>query len=432
MRSWKAWVLPSLMCGLVACDMGPSPNESRAPGTPEATAGLRAEVKAPVAALQPKELLGRLLFFDKRLSEPPGQACASCHHPSTGWMGPDTHANGTGGVHEGAVPGRFGNRKPPSSAYATRAPIFQPAIWAEGVFVGGSFWDGRATGEELGTPATDQAQLPFLNPVEQNNPNEAAVVAKVCTGPYAAHFLLLYGWTMCQPGQVARAYDNIARAIAAYEASSEMNPFSSKYDAYLAGRARLTDQELRGLGLFEGKALCSSCHLSQRGARGEPPLFTDHTYANLGVPRNPLNPWYEQREFNPRGWEWTDQGLGAFLQTRPEWRRYARENLGKQKVPTLRNVDKRPNPAFVKAYMHNGYFKDLKSVVHFYNTRDALPVCRAEGSREQAVPGVDCWPSPEVKQNVDTSQMGNLGLTSEEEDALVAFLRTLSDGYVQR
>ncbi len=432
MRSWKAWLLPSLLCGLVACDAGPTPAEPRATEAPGASAESLEEELAPVETLQPKEQLGRLLFFDKRLSEPPGQSCASCHHPSTGWTGPDMHRNATGAVHEGAVPGRFGNRKPPSSAYATPAPILHPASWAKGVFVGGNFWDGRATGEELGNPAADQAQMPFLNPLEHNNPSEAAVVAKVCTGPYASHFLLIYGWTMCQPSQVARAYDNIARAIAAYEASPEVNAFSSKYDAYLAGRARLTDQEMQGLRLFEGKARCASCHLSQPGAHGQPPLFTDYTYANLGVPRNPLNPWYEQREYNPQGWEWTDPGLGAFLQTRPEWRRYARENLGKQKVPTLRNVDKRPSPDFVKAYMHNGYFKDLKSVVHFYNTRDVLPVCPAEGPWEHAVPGVDCWPAPEVKHNVNTSLMGNLGLTAEEEDALVAFLRTLSDGYVQR
>ncbi|OJH35307.1 cytochrome C [Cystobacter ferrugineus] len=409
--------------------MGLAPNEPQEPEAPGASAEHLAEVAAPAQTLQPKEQLGRLLFFDKRLSEPPGQACASCHHPSTGWAGPDIHSNTAGAVHEGAVPGRFGNRKPPSSAYATPAPILHPANWAKGVFVGGNFWDGRATGEKLGSPAADQAQMPFLNPVEQNNPSEAAVVAKVCTGPYKANFLLVYGWTMCMPSQVARAYDNIARAIAAYEASPEMNAFSSKYDAYLAGRVTLTDQEMQGLRLFEGKAMCASCHLSQPGAHGQPPLFTDYTYANLGVPRNPLNPWYEQHEFNPQDWEWTDQGLGAFLQTRPEWRRYARENLGKQKVPTLRNVDKRPSPAFVKPYMHNGYFKDLKSVVHFYNTRDALPVCRTQAPQEH---GVDCWPPPEVKQNVNTSQMGNLGLTAEEEDALVAFLRTLSDGYVQR
>jgi cytochrome c peroxidase len=102
----------------------------------------------------------------------------------------------------------------------------------------------------------------------------------------------------------------------------------------------------------------------------------------------------------------------------------ALENMGKQKVPTLRNVDKRPSPSFVKAYAHNGYFKTLESIVHFYNTRDVLPVCTDTG-----IPGVDCWPAPEVASNVNVAELGNLGLTAAEETAIVAFLKTLSDGY---
>ncbi|WP_257458472.1 cytochrome-c peroxidase [Archangium lipolyticum] len=415
----RIWVLPCLLCGLFVHDVGAVPVEP----LPEADPSL--------AALAPKERLGKLLFFDKGLSEPPGQSCAACHLPSAGWTGPDMHINETGAVYEGAVPGRFGNRKPTSTAYATPAPILHPVGGAEGLFVGGSFWDGRATGEELGNPAADQAQGPFLNPVEQNNPSELAVVIKVCHGPYAGLFRLVYGAAICHPAQVARAYDGIALAIAAYEASPEVNAFSSKYDAYLAGRARLTEKEQLGLQLFEGKAKCSGCHPSQPGPGGEPPLFTDYSYDNLGVPRNPLNPWYEQLEFNPLGHAWTDRGLGAFLLTRPEWRRYARVNLGMQKVPTLRNVDKRPFPSFIKAYMHNGFFKSLESVVHFYNTRDVLPGCLAEFPAVPGVPGVDCWPPPEVGLNVNTAELGNLGLTPEEEDALVAFLRTLSDGYFQ-
>jgi cytochrome c peroxidase len=91
-------------------------------------------------------------------------------------------------------------------------------------------------------------------------------------------------------------------------------------------------------------------------------------------------------------------------------------------VPTLRNVDKRPHAAFVKAYGHNGYFKSLESIVHFYNTRDLLPTC---GERGQ--PGIDCWPAPEIADNINTRQVGALGLTAREEAAIVAFLRTLSD-----
>jgi len=133
---------------------------------------------------------------------------------------------------------------------------------------------------------------------------------------------------------------------------------------------------------------------------------------NLGVPKNPLNPFYDAPpKWNRAGKNWIDPGLGGFLAAagypyETEW--------GKHKVPTLRNVDKRPlsDPAFVKAFGHNGYFKSLKEIVHFYNTRD--------------VP-LEFWPAPEVEENINTDELGDLGLTDEEEDAIVAFLQTLSD-----
>ena len=102
---------------------------------------------------------------------------------------------------------------------------------------------------------------------------------------------------------------------------------------------------------------------------------------------------------------------------------HASDNNARFQVPTLRNVDKRPDPAFVKAYGHNGYFKSLKQIVHFYNTRDALPRCQADDPGE----GETCWPAPESASNMNTRFMGNLGLTDAEEDAIVSFLRTLSD-----
>ena len=156
-----------------------------------------------------------------------------------------------------------------------------------------------------------------------------------------------------------------------------------------------------------------------------PPLFTDFTYDNLGVPRNPLNPFYREPEWNPLGKNWVDEGLGDFLKAAGYSEDVYTLELGKMKVPTLRNVDKRPNPWFIKAYSHNGYFKSLKKIVHFYNTRDKLPPCADCGG----IPGFNCWPKPEEPRNVNKLEMGNLGLISEEEDAIVAFLRTLSDGY---
>jgi cytochrome c peroxidase len=130
-----------------------------------------------------------------------------------------------------------------------------------------------------------------------------------------------------------------------------------------------------------------------------------------------------------------DPGVGGFLlrmkslsgQLNPDssWMKRAPDFRGKFQVPTLRNVDMRPTPNFVKAYMHNGYFKSLKEVVHFYNTRDALPRCQAGEPGEK----VSCWPAPEDSTNVNRRQLGNLELTEQEEDAVVVFMRTLTDGY---
>jgi len=350
-------------------------------------------------SLTPKEELGKNLFFDTNLSDPPGQSCAVCHGPEVGYTGPDQAINAAGAVYEGAVPGRFGNRKPPAAAYAGDSPIlyFDGTKW-----VGGMFWDGRATGWTLGDPLAEQAQGPFLNPLEQNNASPQVVIDKVLASSYAPLFL-----QVCT--DPASYYECIGRAIAAYERSAEVNPFTSKYDYWLVGRAKLTGQEQWGLQLFNGKAKCANCHMA--------PLFTDFTYDNLGVPRNPLNPFYNELDWNPDGANWVDTGLGGFLKAAgypesvwgPEW--------GKQKVPTLRNVDLRPTKHFIKAYAHNGYFKSLEELVHFYNTRD--------------VPGAG-WPAPEVAVNINTTEMGNVGLTKGEELAIVAFLKTLSDGYIPK
>jgi cytochrome c peroxidase len=205
----------------------------------------------------------------------------------------------------------------------------------------------------------------------------------------------------------------------------------------LAGKVGLSTQEQEGLELFEGKGQCSNCHSTGAGPNGEPPLFTDFTYDNLGVPRNPDNPWYDMIEFNPDGMDWVDQGLGGFLATTPtdlvpDYSSFAPQNIGKHKVSTLRNVDKRPNRQFVKAYMHNGYFKSLRSVVHFYNTRDVKDRCPNKFTLESEALALNCWPEPEITENVNVNMIGNLGLSESEEEAIVAFMKTLSDGSRKR
>ena len=144
-------------------------------------------------------------------------------------------------------------------------------------------------------------------------------------------------------------------------------------------------------------------------------MFTDFTYDNLGVPKNPDNPFTKMpKEWNPDGASWVDKGLGDFLKGVEKYAKYAEANIGKHKVPTLRNVALSPRAGFVKAYMHNGCFKTLKDVVHFYNTRD---VASAK------------WPAPEVSVNINVDEMGDLGLTADEEEAVVAFMLTLSDKF---
>lgn len=365
------------------------------------------------AGLSPQEALGKKLFFDQNLSSPPGQSCASCHAPPVGFTGPNPLVNETTAVYPGAIHPRFGKRKPPSAAYGGASPVLH-FDQAEAAWIGGMFWDGRATGQRLGDPLAEQAQGPLLNPVEQNVADAKALCTLVKGADYAELFQQVWGSDAldCDQG-AAGTFEHIARSLSAYEKSAEVNPFSSKYDEYLKGRAQLTPEEAKGLALFVGKGKCSACHTSAPGPKGEPPLFTDFTYDNLGVPRNPANPFYGMpREINPEGADWVDLGLGGYLKTAGHPREVYEPELGKFKVPTLRNVDQRPHPGFTKAYMHNGYFKSLEEVVRFYNTRD-----------------VGQWPKPEYAQNLNQDEMGHLGLTTDEEAAIVAFMKTLNDGY---
>jgi cytochrome c peroxidase len=267
---------------------------------------------------------------------------------------------------------------------------------------------------------------------------------------------------------VIYAYDHAAQSMAAYEAGPEVSPFSSKFDYALANPTAkvLTDDELAGWNLFRGKANCNTCHLdgtehitkgtiTPADAAGVAPLFTDFTSANIGTPQNLALPYlYENKAdqlgyvANSEGLSFLDLGVGGFLANtsltqkigqpsapgigtgknpNPDWVMLAPKFNGKVQVPTCRDVDKRPRPDFVKAYGHNGYFKSLKAIVHFYNTRDTLNggVHKSAGEPGE---GITYWPPPEINQNV-SQKVGNLGLTNAEEDQIVQFLKTLTDGY---
>jgi len=382
---------------------------------------------AVAAELNPKEELGKALYFDTSLSSPNNMACADCHAEISGFTGPNPGINLLEAVYHGAVQVRTGNRKPPTAAYAGDSPIFYYDS-TEGLFIGGMFWDGRATGWVTGEPLADQAMGPFLNPVEQNLASQQEACMIVASSKYADLYEDVWGEPIgCDSYEdVQIAYIRFALSIAAFEKSSEVNPYSSKFDYVMAGEAEFTEQEALGWELFQedGKGMCALCHPA--------PLFTDFSYDNLGVPKNPNNPFYDMDQvflddgtaINPLGASWVDPGLGGFLNTLPEEfftdlglikDDAVDENMGKHKVPTLRNVDKRPGPGFVKAYMHNGVFKSLAEVVKFYDERDAMI---ANGDVV-----------PEVGDNVNEDELGDLGLTEEEEAALVAFMATLSDGY---
>lgn len=175
------------------------------------------------------------------------------------------------------------------------------------------------------------------------------------------------------------------------------------------------------------------CRLDQASVRAKSsdcvlrgPLFTNYRFENIGTQRNEENPFFAMPpEINPLGEDFIDLGLGGFLAMRLDFERFAPENVGKQKIPTLRNVDKRPSPDFIKAFAHNGYFKSLEEVVHFLNTRDVLPTCEPNDPGEK----ITCWPPPEAATNLNTQDVGDLGLTDVDEASIVAFLKTLSDGF---
>lgn len=340
--------------------------------------------------LTEKEQLGKFLFFDESLSTPEGQSCASCHDPAVAFTDPESILP----VSKGAVKGLFGNRNDMTVSYSRHVPpLHYDSVNQE--WNGGLFWDGRANN------LIEQAMGPPMNPLEMANPDTLAMALKLRSLDYAGKFEEIYGsGALADPGM---AFYHMADAVAAYEMSREVNPFSSKFDLWKRGEATLTDQEQRGFMLFavESKGNCIACHPHTPMEDGTPALFTNFTYDNLGVPPNPENPFYQlSGEHNPDGYGFRDLGLGGFLNDPAE--------NGKFRVPTLRNV------AITAPYLHNGVFKTLFQVVAFYNTRDVAP-----------------WPEAEVTGNVNRDEMGDLGLSIQEMEDIVAFLGTLTDGWVE-
>jgi cytochrome c peroxidase len=268
-------------------------------------------------------------------------------------------------------------------------------------------------------------------------------------------------------------YNHWGQSVSAYEQSNAVSPFSSKFDAFLNGTYTLAADEMAGYDLFKGKGNCNSCHLDGRSttlmptqtdtgtAAGGEPMFTCFGYANLGLPLNPrVALFYETAPDrfgftpNPLGFGYRDLGLGTFLRSgfgsgpnpNSQWLQFAPTSDGQMQTSTARDVAMTPQqcptteagqtdstgkpiPYFQKEFFHNGYIKSLKQLVHFYNTRDVYPFPVTSGHCPQGkTEKVDCWPMPEVPNNIDMT-VGKLGLTDQEEDLIVTFLQTLTDGF---
>ena len=341
--------------------------------------------------------LGKALFFDTSLSSEGNQSCGSCHDPASGFA--DPNVSKTAPVSEGSVAGRFGNRNAPTAAYAAFIPDFvkratQTVNNTISNYQGGQFLDGRRSN------LIEQAKDPFLNPVEMNNIDAADVVSKVQNAAYADDFESVFGADAF--ADTTTAYNNIATAIAAFESSAEVNPFSSKFDAVIAGQATFNASEQRGFDLFKGaKAKCANCHTVKDPA--DQSLFTDFNYYNIAIPLNPANPAFVADN------NFRDGGLGdSPVLTDPA--EQAAEQ-GKFRTPTLRNI------ALTAPYMHNGAYDTLEDVIRHYDITAADTFFTPEVENDIAI---------ELNYHTDNG----LGLQPDEYDDLEAFMLTLTDGFI--
>lgn len=320
--------------------------------------------------------LGNLIYHDTNLSDPIGQSCASCHDINTGFDDP----NSSNPSSLGADGSSFGTRNSPTASYAAHIPPpSNNGQGGRGGLIGGLFLDGRATSLE------EQAKGPFLNAIEMGNASEQSVIEKVADSTYALEFELLFGEGIFDDND--RAYNYVADAIAAFERTRLFSPFSSKFDQVLTGSAIFTAAEARGQNLFNNKGDCRRCHHTNQG----PEIFSDFTYKNIGVPSNPILPAFIA---DPT---FVDLGLGG--------ESVNGRNNGEFRVSTLRNIEN------TGPYMHNGVFTTLREVIDFYNTRDTT-----------------FSDDPEVNQNIDQGgRIGELRLSNNEIEDLIAFLETLTD-----
>lgn len=353
--------------------------------------------------------LGELIFNDVSLSASGRQSCATCHDPA--------HAHGPANSLSAQMGGTNGDvqgfRAAPSLRYLNRNPPF--FFDKDGTPTGGFDRDGRANS------LAQQGERPFLAPHEMANPDVQSVVAKLAKAAYVERFRQQFGAAILDNAE--QAFSRMTFALQAFQLEApEFHPFDSKYDYFLAGKVKLSDQEMRGLALFNNpaKGNCIACHSSARGADGSPPLFTDFTFDNLGVPRNAkLLATKDPAYFD----------LGLCGPDRTDLAASHPELCGAFKVPTLRNVATR------QTFFHNGAFDNLKDVVSFYVRRDTNPEEWYPTGADGVVQKFNDLP-PEYRKNVNVTegpynrQPGmQPALTPGEIDDVVKFLGTLTDGY---
>lgn len=391
---------------------------SRPADTTPADAAIRQWVRYPSIPdhLSAQAELGKRLFFDTNLSASKRMSCASCHSPAHAYGPPNGRAVQLGGPHLD----RAGTRTVPSLRYLDHTPLFSLDAFTPGSEDaeyegprGGFTRDGRAASRQ------QQAAIPLLDRNEMANADPQAVVAAVRDGPHAAAFRRVFGADVF--AHPAQAFTDVGAALAAFQREDpSFHPYTSKFDAVMSGRARFTAQELRGYALFNNprKGNCASCHIDVPGPGGRPAPFTDFAYAALGVPRNPAIP----ANRDPRH---VDLGLcGPYRRDLHGQARYC----GMFKTPTLRNVATRP------VFFHNGVFHSLRDVVAFYVQRDTdpgkwYPVIRGKVAVYDDLPlryrgNVDRTDAP-----MDRGKGAKPALDAREISDVVAFLRTLDDGY---
>jgi cytochrome c peroxidase len=372
-----------------------------------AAGGMSARVEAAAAADPTVAALGRRLFFEPALSEPRGTSCASCHDPARAFSGNHGSSNG---VARGSRPGHFARRNTPSVLYLKYVPRFhyyqeedapQPSAF------GGFFWDGRSDS------IVDLVRQPLTNPDEMNNHGARAIAGKLRASGYAGDFQGALGVSL---DDAERSVGALGKALEAFLTSPEMAPFTSKYDAYVRGKAVFTPLEERGLKLFKNpdKGNCASCHLlTVTSPTPERSMFTDYGYDAVAVPRN-------RRLLATRQAGTFDFGLCERKDKRlpssdEKW-------CSSFRTPSLRNV------AVREAFMHNGAFATLREAVSFYATRATDPMrWYKSGIKFDDMPAklrgqVNINSIPYNRRPGDVPP-----LDDGEIDAIVAFLRTLTD-----